>query len=176
MSHDRIPIDSELSAIEAALQSLLPAESRIDRDLVMFQAGQAVVRRAAGKGRGWIVSTAVLGLFALTEAFLLASRPAPRVIERVVAVREAASAPVEAPLPPAVAAAPTREAPGPPNVATALGRTAYERLLEQVLRYGLDGLPAPAATAWTSSEPKSAASRQSLQEELRRALELGDHS
>ncbi len=36
--------DPELNAIEAALGSLVPARSRIDRDLVMFRAGQASVR------------------------------------------------------------------------------------------------------------------------------------
>jgi hypothetical protein len=177
MSHERISFDSELSAIEAALQLLAPAESRVDRDAVMFRSGQAAARAVVGWHRAWIVTAASLGLIAMAEAFLLAHRPAPRTVERVVVVREAAKPQVEAPAPArAVADTPAAPVSRSSEGMLALGRTDYERLAEQVLRYGLDGLPAPAATVWRTSEPKSAASRQSLQEELRRVLDLGDHS
>jgi hypothetical protein len=176
MSNERIPFDSELSAIETAVGSLVPAPSRIDRDLVMFRAGQAAAHPRSKSRRALIASAASLGLIALAEAFLLAYRPAPRVVERVVVVREPASSPVEAFPARAIAATVTAPASSPSDGVLALGRTAYERLAEQVLRYGLDGLPARPATAWTGSESQSAASRQTLEEELRRALELGDHS
>ncbi len=57
-----------------------------------------------------------------------------------------------------------------------LGQTAYERLAAQVLRYGLDGLPASPTVASSASEPRPASSGQMLQEELHRLLDPGDHS
>jgi len=176
MSHERITSDSELSAIEAALGSLAPARSRIDRDLVMFRAGQSTARAPSSTRRAWVVSALSLGLIAMAEGLLLAYRPPPRVVEKVIVVREPAGPGAESPPERAlvfVAPAPAPRLSGEP---LALGRTAYERMAEQVLRYGLDGLPAPPATMWTSSEPRSAASRHSLQEEVRRVLDLGDHS
>jgi hypothetical protein len=58
-----------------------------------------------------------------------------------------------------------------------LGRTDYERLTGQVLRYGLDGLPtAPVGTVQASSGPRPNPTRWLLQEELRKDLDLGDPS
>lgn len=176
MSHERITIDPELSAIEAALGSLVPARSRIDRDLVMFRAGQAAARAPSRSRRAWIACAASLGLVALAEALLLAHRPPQPIVERVVVAREPAKPPVEVPHESAVAAKPAAPVSGSSANEFALGRTAYERLAEQVIRYGLDGLPAPAATAWAPAQPRPAATRQVLQEEIRRAFDPGDHS
>jgi hypothetical protein len=57
-----------------------------------------------------------------------------------------------------------------------LGQTAYERQVAQVLRYGLDGLPASASVASPDSGPRPASSGQMLQEELRRLRDPGDPS
>ena len=57
-----------------------------------------------------------------------------------------------------------------------LGQTAHERLAGQVLRYGLDGLPASPTVASPASGPWPASSGQMLQEELRRLLDPGDPS
>jgi hypothetical protein len=56
------------------------------------------------------------------------------------------------------------------------GRTAYDRLTWQVMRYGLDGLPAPVKSAWRGHEPRIETSRQMLRDELRNLLEPGDPS
>jgi hypothetical protein len=176
MSHERITVDSELRAIEEALGSLVAARSRIDRDLIMFRAGQAAVQRSPRSRRAWIASAASLGVIALAEAFALAHRPPPRIVERVVVVREPARPEVEASPERTVAPAPPASEAWSSGDVLALWRTPYERLAEQVLRYGLDGLPAPPATAWTGSEPQSSASRQLLQEEIHRVLDPGDHS
>jgi len=176
MSQERINVDSDLSAIEEAVGSLVPERCRINRDLVMFRAGQAAVRSLRRSRRPWIATAASLGLIALAEAFLLARRTPPQIVERVIVVREPARPSVEAPAERAVAASPIAPPLTSPTGSLALGRTAYERLVEQVIRYGLDGLPAPAPTAWTGPEPQRAASRQMLEEELRRVLDPGDHS
>ncbi len=57
-----------------------------------------------------------------------------------------------------------------------LGQTAYERLAAQVLRYGLDGLPASPTVASSASETRPASSGEMLQEELRKLLDPGGPS
>jgi hypothetical protein len=88
------PIDPELNAIAARLGSLEPARSRIDRDLVMFRAGQASVRPSRWRRGAWNSIAASLALVALGEGVLLAHRPPPQVVKEVVVVREPAPAPV----------------------------------------------------------------------------------
>jgi hypothetical protein len=167
--------DPALNAIEAALGSLVPARSRIDRDLVMFRAGQASVRPSR---RGLWARNAIAASFAfvaLGEGVLLSHRPPPRIVKEVVVVREPAptSAPVSVapPLEQKVADVPESL---PIERSLSLGQTAYERLTSQVLRYGLDGLPASPTVASPGSGATS--SGQMLQEELRRLLDPGDPS
>jgi len=165
--------DPELNAIEAALGSLVPARSRIDRDLVMFRAGQASVRPSRLGLRAWNAIAASLALVVLGEGVLLAHRPPPQIVKEVVVVREPAPAPVVPPVEQSVAEVPESL---PIERSLSLGQTAYERLTSQVLRYGLDGLPASPTVASSTSEPWPASSGQMLQEELRRLLDPGDPS
>jgi hypothetical protein len=174
MSNEPIPPEGELRAIESALGSLAPARARLDRDRVMFLAGQASARprRAISSRLGWPAIAAGLGLVAAGEAALLAHRPplTPNVVERVVVVRE----PVPA------GPMPVRDPAGPPaaplSEPAALGRTAYDRLALQVARYGLDALPPSPAAAWDDPQPRLVPARQLLQEEIRETLEPGDPS
>jgi len=159
-----------LKAIEAALGSLVPARSRIDRDLVMFRAGQASVRPSRLGRRAWTAIAASLGLIAVGEGALLAYRPPP---QTVVVFREPATAPIDSIPEPGAAEVPV---PPPFERSLSLGQTAYERLAAQVLRYGLDGLPASPTVASSASERRPASSGQMLQEELHRLLDPGDHS
>lgn len=163
--------DPELAAVAAALRSLKPTPSRLDRDLVMFQAGQASARPSR-----WVVwaprsIAAGLALVAMGEGALLARRPEPQIIERV----------VEAPAPPAPPA-PIEPRPEPfvehatPDPDLALGRTDHERLTLQVLRYGLDGLPATNRSGWTTSESPAGSQAEMLRDELRQILDPGDPS
>ena len=171
------PNDPELNAIAASLGSLEPARSRIDRDLVMFRAGQASVRPSRWHRGAWNVIAASLALVALGEGVLLAHRPPPQIVKEVVVVREPAPARAPASLvPPAeqsVAAIPVAL---PSESSFSLGQTAYQRQVAQVLRYGLDGLPASLTEASPASEPRPASSGQMLQEELRRLRDPGDRS
>ncbi len=173
MSNESVSPDPELNAIEAALGSLVPARSQIDRDLVMFRAGQASVRAARSGQRAWTAVAASLALVALGEGALLANRPTPQIVKEVVVIHEPAPAPIKPPSEQNVAEMPESLT----NVRyLSLGETAYERLTAQVLRYGLDGLPASPAVASPASGPGPASSGQMLQEELRRLLNTGDPS
>lgn len=168
MSDQTESIHEDVIALENALKSLSPSRSRLDRDAVMFHAG----RESARERRRW--AAAGLAALALGEGVLLANRPAPAVVEKIIVVRAdppAPSAPVVEPEKPQenpVASAP-RPTFGP-------GRTPHDRLTWQVLRYGLDGLPAPVKSAWTDREPHAETSRQMLEAELLRILETGDPS
>ncbi len=176
MSHEPVPQDSGLKAVEAALGSLAPARSRIDRDLVMFRAGQASARRASSGRRPWMAAAAGLASVALGEAAFMARRPPPVVVERVVVVREPAPAPAALSNAESVAQTPMPAAWRPSEGSPGLGESAYERLSSQVIRYGLDGLPGPLSSGGAGPAPSPVFSRQSLQEELRKDLGLGDPS
>ena len=164
--------EPELSEIEAALGSLVPSRSRVDRDRVMYQAGRASSRPAPSGRRPWIAVAASLGLVALGEAALLARAPS----ERVVFVRE----PAPSPAGPALEVAsvrPPASGPRPPGPSPDLGPGAHNRLAWQVLRYGLDGLPAPSPSAGGGDlAPWPAPSRRILREEIGKVLDLGDPS
>ena len=153
--------------------SLEPARSRIDRDLVMFRAGQASVRPSRLRRRAWNVIAASLALVALGEGVLLAHRPPPQIVKEVVVVREPAPAPVVPLVEQSVAEMPVSL---PSESPFSLGQTAYQRQVAQVLRYGLDGLPASPTVASPDSGPRPATSGQMLQEELRRLRDPGDPS
>ena len=95
----------ELAPLEAMLSSLAPRAARIDRDRLMFLAGQASAQMASGERRPpvylaeqigvaqanrsrWTWPAAFAGMTAAAAALLvlLVNRPEPRVIERIVRV------------------------------------------------------------------------------------------
>lgn len=82
MSNDRQ--NEDVGDIEAALGSLTPAPSGIDRDTLMFRAGQASTRHT---GRGLPVAAVLMALTTAVLGGALLMRPAPRVTERVVYVQ-----------------------------------------------------------------------------------------
>ncbi len=167
--------EPELNAIEAILGSLEPARSRIDRDIVMFRAGKASVRRPRLGKHARDAIAASLALIALGEGVLLAHRPPPQIVKEVVVIREPATAPapVVPPLEQSVAEA-TESLPSESPLS--LGQTTHERQVAQVLRYGLDGLPTSPTVASPASGAWPASSGQMLQEELRKLRDPGDPS
>jgi hypothetical protein len=173
MSNETVSPDSGLNAIEEALCSLSLAGSRIDRELVMYRAGQASVHLSRTRRNVLGAIAASLALVAFGEGVLLARRPPAGIVEKVVVVHEPATAP--APILPSpnqkVAEAPVSLA---SEDSLSLGQADYERLSSQVLRYGLDGLPASPMISAPASGPTS--SGQMLRDELRRLLEPGDPS
>jgi hypothetical protein len=165
MSHEDVPPDPRLTEVEAALKSLAPAPNRVDRDLVMYRAGQASARTASQGRRAWMATAAGLALLATVEAALLACRPGPTVVERVVLVHE-----------PAPAAAPRSDIAATTEPLVGMEPTAYQRLTWQVSRYGLDGLPASPSVARQGAPTAPPSARRLLIEELRNVLEPGDPS
>jgi len=188
----QVPNDPELMAIESALGGLIPAASRLDRDRLMFEAG-ALSHRGPGPRRWvWPSLATVLALVVAGESLLLALRPAPRVIERLVVVREPAPAPSSTRPSPSSDRSPTdpvpvvllsqaaasSEASAPSSWASPDSR----RLEDLVLRFGLDAFPEPArwlSEPGASLEPleTSPASAGALRRiELERVLNPGDRS
>jgi len=153
-----IPSDPELSDIESALKALAPAASRLDRDQLMFQAGTISVRSARHGGWGWPSIAAALAVALGCESLILALRPGPQPLDRVVVVQERALEPLppgEAPRSSAAIATPGAILDPQPQNASGLPRstgesvsqsswtsaTECQRLSELVLRFGLDALP-----------------------------------
>lgn len=179
MPHEPIPPDPGLNALESALGSLTPARSRLDRDRTMFRAGQAAATATkpptAARSRWAKLAAASFAAIALGEAVLLARRPEPEVIEKIIVTRESAPA-INSPDGFAEAPAPIAPALPPVEEPFRSGRTPRERLTWQVLRYGLDGLPASPSAAWNGRMPAPIPPRPTLEEEFRRLLDTGDPS
>jgi hypothetical protein len=133
--------EPDLAAVEAALGGLAPALGNINRDQLLFRAGQASARR----GWGWPCATGVMTCAVLILGAVLVRRPAPQGIREThfVRVESVPSGPVTGNL--SVAdASPVR--PVKTVEAPAL-QTSYFKLQDQVLRWGLDALPSPPAPA-----------------------------
>jgi hypothetical protein len=128
--------EPNLSALESALAALKPAPAALDRDRLMYRAGQVSARR-----RNWLwpSAAAALLLVSLGLGAALLARPKPAETIRVVYV-EKNPAPESAPAP--------RPAP-PPEKAVALelpslpASAAYLRTRGEVLRWGAEALPEP---------------------------------
>jgi hypothetical protein len=123
--------DPQLKAVEAALTRLSPPPPALDRDRLMFQAGQA---SRPPRSVLWPASTAALAVVCVGLATALVLRPGPH---EVIIVKEVL---VPSPNPQAPASAAD-------NYVSHQAWTEYQHLQEQVLRHGLDGLPEPTPDA-----------------------------
>ena len=132
-----------LTDLEAALRALAPAPARLDRDQLLFRAGQASVPRP---GRLWPWAACLLGATAAGLAVALAIRPEPPVREVVVHV----PVPVKA-QPAEKAGRPPRPAPPPPTAARDPAQAAererlgYYALWRAALRRGVERLASTSA-------------------------------
>ncbi len=166
-----IPPDHEFKAIESALGELVPVSSRLDRDQLMFEAGALSVR-SRSRGRWvWPSLAAMLAIALTAESLVLAVRPAPRVVERIVVVHEPAPPPSSSTaLPSSTGAASDASiplpAPSPVNVLSqhspseeAFAALSWaevsgsQRLQDLVLRFGLDALPERDRNLSRSNDP-----------------------
>jgi len=98
MSEERLSAD--LAAIEAALCSLTPTPSGIQRDRLMFLAGKTSVNRASSRRRRltamlWPSATAASLLAAATFGILWAASNNPKLVERAAGVSVASSPPTD---------------------------------------------------------------------------------
>jgi hypothetical protein len=175
---EQIPPDPELTEIEAALVSLTPMRSRLDRDRLMFRAGQAARRPTTAAHWAWPSIAAALAVVALGEAVALRQRPGPRDFDgQTVAQKPAQSGPKEPEPAPVVILVQTPNDPGPAVIPMLMG---YEQLRNRSIRLGPDGLPElpPLASRSEISEPasKSESSGTLLRSELARLLNPGEPS
>jgi hypothetical protein len=162
------------------LRALSPAPSRLDRDRLMFEAG-ALARGRTGRARWlWPSVAAMLALVVTGESMLLAFRPAPPAIERLVVIHEPAISPSPvtepaAPIPTAVLASPHREDWNDPSQAILPARwetvADARRFQALALALGLDGLAVPGRVAGSGGPANEPPSRPASVGELRR-LEL----
>jgi hypothetical protein len=140
MSH--VPSDPEVTAIESALRALVPSRSTLDRDRLMFRAGQVSARSRSPARWVWPSIAATLTIVAAGEGALLANRPEPRVVERLVIVREPPAPPADGPGP-VVILRENPPIPSPDSEPSWPMASDPLRLRRQVLRFGLDALPEP---------------------------------
>lgn len=167
MSHEYEP-ELNLAPIEAALRALTPAHGAIDRDAIMFHAGQQSMRTRWV----WPSATAALALIAFGEAAFFIRRPAPepRIIERIVEVPRAEySAPVvilrQNPAEEAGPFATDSIDPEPEQLA----RQDNYHLREQALRFGVENLPDPPPASRTDPTRD----RELFRSEIRSLLDPG---
>ncbi len=132
-------LDPAERELEAALARLDPSRAAIDRDALLFHAGQASVRRHC---RAWQSTSAVLGG---CLALALIWQPAPRQTPPIV------SAPAQSPM--AAELVETMPAPAPRPFDAPEREATYITLRNEVLACGIDVLPEPPALAATGTEP-----------------------
>jgi hypothetical protein len=127
-----------LTAVEAALSSLSPLPGRIDRDRLLFLAGQRTMSRRRWL---WPSATAAMALMSLALGGLLAARPGTREIERVVYVRVPVAMPEEKVAVRTSGPSNSVEVTPADGTAQQIVGSNYLELEQQVLRWGLDVLP-----------------------------------
>jgi hypothetical protein len=139
MSHENL--DPKLLALESALAALSPAPGRLDRDRLLFRAGQA----AAGRRWLWPCATAALAIVSAALGIFVAVRPEPQPVVQVVYVpfKDSESSP------------PANAYSTPDGEAVALRPEAlsYFQLEQLVGRWGVDALPESARSESGDSAP-----------------------
>ncbi|MGD2174169.1 MAG: hypothetical protein PVJ27_02110 [Candidatus Brocadiaceae bacterium] len=144
--------NGRLNDLEKALSELHPAASRVDRDELMFRAGQL----SAPTRRGlWPAATALAAGLAIVLGVLLAARPAPQVRERVV-VRAPTGRAEPAPPPPQVRPVRLGRRRRPPV------KGSYLELRRSILTEGLN--------AWPAAPPRPGSARPATMGTLLRWL------
>jgi hypothetical protein len=153
MSHQ--PIEPDLKRLADRLSDLSPSPGGLSRDRLLFQAGRAVADRAS---RSWRTTALLLTGFSLYLGFRLIQAPdEPEriVVDRVVYVPAPAAPSPEGPSESVAASA--RPAPSPQAAPAAVFAFAapqedspaerYQRLQDNLARWGLDGVGVRPAVA-----------------------------
>jgi hypothetical protein len=156
-------MSSDLSAFEARLSKLAPAEA-LDGGMLIFRAGQAA---GAASRRRWQMLAAASVCVAVGAAMLSVICPRTRVVERLVHVQQESPPPV--PQRPSLAAAVAPQPAGPVWKPREFSENSYFRVRQQVLEHGLSALPTSRAG---SAGPQDA--RRLLDELLRGDDVTGD--
>ena len=129
--------DEGLTELEAALAGLAPLPPALDRDHLLFRAGQDSARR----GRLWPWATGLLAAVAAGLGALLVLRPEPPPVERIVYVPVREEAPPVRPAAdrPVIAIRENNGKAAPADTDSA--RFGAFQLRQQMLRWGIDALP-----------------------------------
>jgi hypothetical protein len=130
--------DPELAAVASALASLAPSAGQLDRDQLLFRAGQSSVPR---RRWFWPALSATLGVLAVALGIAAARRPAPEMLERVVYVQAPAAGSLQEVPDVALSAPQSPKAIVPNNRGES--PLSYYRLEQVALRWGVEGLPDP---------------------------------
>jgi len=144
--------DPKLAELEKSLSALVPVPGRIDRDQLLFRAGQASARPFVWL---WPTTTGLLVVVATVLGAALALRPVPIPVGKVVYVTIPQSAADFAPMPQVDSSASSRR----PGSAAELdddlwaGSAEYLRQRNQAIRWGVDALPASPSMASASRLP-----------------------
>lgn len=180
MPQERFESENDLNRLEAALGSLAPAASRLDRDALLFHAGEIAARRRFHRIRNrlWPAVAASFAAIAIGEAFVIHHQSYIHSNDHVIVT----DAPKSEPISPrqgdpstiirteansaAVSAKAADRADGfvilsrsqPPrhslqNAPSWLGETEYERLRREVTTFGVDALPSSPSLAISSAVP-----------------------
>lgn len=132
-------MNRDLAATEAALSTLTPAPSGVDRDKLMFLAGRASAGTSlatgapAGTSWLWPAATAASALIAVCLGAMWFADSGPRVVKEIVFIGREAAPDARPPIgrDPAIARAPKAM------------RAGYLELRQLVLSEGADALPGP---------------------------------
>jgi hypothetical protein len=144
------PHNRELENLASALASLAPSAGRLDRDQVLFRAGQASARRRRWP---WPVASAALAALALGLGVVAVRNREPRAVERIVYVPSplpVSPSPISRNEP--FASAADSESPGTDSPPTS--PLSYYRLEQVASRWGVDGLPIPGSDTIGEADTK----------------------
>lgn len=126
--------ERELTELERSLCSLRAAPAALDHSVLMYRAG-----RAAARSRFWPIAAIAMTLLTALLGVRLLVRPAPVIVERVIAV------PVPTPAPSGDARTIIAPSPEPltqePDESGPLA--AHRRMQARILLHGLEGVPPP---------------------------------
>jgi hypothetical protein len=135
----------DLTQFAGELRALVPEPGRLNRDALMFKAGQASTARPRWF---WPSSTALLGLGCLALTWLLISQPKDEVRERIVYV----PAPVTEPAPQVATVPPASVAEPRPVAVSRTGGPSLWHYRQQVLQWGAESVP-PLSSHGAESRP-----------------------
>jgi hypothetical protein len=133
-------MNPELAAFEATLGGLRPQPATMDRDRVMYRAGQAAAARPRSRWRILAVCSGPVALaanllLAITLSTLLAAHHKPPIVERIVYVPTSSVAPAALPGEHPLAFRAT------PDLTTGSDLSQYLKLRREILKHGVDALP-----------------------------------
>jgi hypothetical protein len=136
--------EKDLSDLEKLLAALPPRPTTLDRDHLLFRAGQASMRRS------WIWPFVAVIMSAATGclAMYLFLRPAPEPIMQIVQVHVPAPAPPVTPEP----GPPATQPPAAPPAYGTSSAMSYWQMQQQALLFGVENLPSP--TTQSAGEPE----------------------